>query len=117
MKQSSIVDQVLRAFVPGARGVVGLVEDLLQLCEQQRLRLTIDGGRCCVGPVGQDEQEDFELPLSKSVFRAVLARIAAICNEQRPSSVTPYHGEAEIVFSANSPLICRINFANTPDDQ
>ena len=75
---------------------------------------------------GADAQESFDIPLPKSLFRAALARIAAICNEQRPQSVTPYRGEGEIVvlppvspYSQKSvpPSTCYVLFTNTPSDQ
>ena len=57
------------------------------------------------------------------MFRAVLARIAALCNERQPESVTPYRGEGEIDVPAPmsekcvAPSTCYVSFTNTPSDQ
>lgn len=73
---------------------------------------------------GANPQESLDIPLPKSVFRAALARVAAVCNEQDPQSVTPYRGEGDIVvlpletsFSRNVISTCCVSFTNTPSDQ
>ncbi len=35
--------------------------------------------------------------VGKSVFRAILARVATLCNEQSANSVSPYGGQGELV--------------------
>jgi hypothetical protein len=57
------------------------------------------------------------------VFRAALARVAALCNEQHPGSVTPYRGESEVVVppppspNCSPPSTCHVSFLNTPSEQ
>ena len=52
-----------------------------------------------------------------------MARVAALCNEQRPGSVTPYRGEGEVVVprpdspNCASPSTCHVSFMNTPAEQ
>ncbi len=58
--------------------------------------------------------ESTDLPLPKSVFRALLARIAALCNERVPNSVSPYGGEGEIVLDTVASAVFRVEFTNTP---
>jgi hypothetical protein len=115
------VERVQNAFQPTPRGVVGLVDDLLSLCQAHQLRINFRDGHCSVRRLGAEEQESLDIPLPKSVFRAALARIAAICNEKRPHSVTPYRGEGEIVVPALlngvSSSACHVSFTNTPADQ
>ena len=110
-------DRIQRAFEPSRRGVVGLVDDLLGLCRDQQLRFDFRDGRCYVRPLGTDVQEPVEVPLRKSVFRAVLARVAALCNEQRPDSVTPYRGEGELSIGTGPPAALHVAFTNGPDEQ
>jgi hypothetical protein len=116
-------ERVQSAFKPTPRGVVGLVDDLLSLCRVHQLRMSFRDGRCSMHRLGADAQEALEVPLPKSVFRAVLARIAALCNEHCPHSVTPYRGEGEIIvpppISPNSvrPSTCYVSFTNTPSEQ
>ena len=58
-----------------------------------------------------------EKPLRKSVFRAILARLAALCNERSPGSVSVYGGQGEVLVGDNPLKLLRISFANTPDEQ
>ena len=118
-------DRVQMAFHPTPRGVVGLVDDLLDLCGLFQLRIKFRDGHCSIRRLGADVQESLEIPVPKSVFRAALARIAAICNEQRPESVTPYGGEGNIAVlppvsqcsEKIPPSTCYVSFTNTPSDQ
>jgi hypothetical protein len=103
----SVSDGIRVALRPTPRGVVGLVDDLLDIARGQVLRLTHTGGACRVEPtVGAP----FEVPLPRSVFRAALARIAALCNEHRPDAVSPYGGSCEL------PGALRVSFTNTPEE-
>lgn len=119
-------DRVRGVFRPTERGVVGLVDDLLDLCRLYQLRINFRDDRCCVRRLGADAQDSLEIPVPKAVFRAALARIAVICNEQHPESVTPYGGEGTIAVqppvsscSQNvvAPSTCYVAFVNTPRDQ
>ena len=116
-------ERVQNVFRPTSRGVVGLVDDLLSLCRLHQLRLHFADGHCSVQRLGADDADAIRVPIPKSVFRAALARIAAICNEQRPSSVTPYRGEGEVVVPSPlstdcaAPSTCYVAFTNTPSEQ
>ena len=116
-------ERVRKAFTPTPRGVVGLVDDLLVLCRTHQLRINFQDNHCYIRPLGTDAQDSLDVPLPKSVFRAVLARIAALCNEHHPGSVTPYRGEGEITVptpkSENCvpPSTCYVAFTNTPSEQ
>jgi hypothetical protein len=118
-------DRVQTAFQPTPRGVVGLVDELLGLCRLYQLRINFQDGHCSIRRLGADAQESLDIPVPKSVFRAALARIAAICNEQRPESVTPYRGEGSIAVPPVSPCAekvvppstCYVSFTNTPSNQ
>lgn len=120
---SPFAERVRQAFTPTPRGVVGLVDDLLALCQTYQLRILFEDGRCNVRRLGDDMKDSLVLPVPKSVFRAALARIAALCNEQHPHSVTPYRGEGEITVpsagleSSLPPSICHVAYTNTPSEQ
>lgn len=123
IESTPFAERVEKAFRPTARGVVGLVDDLLGLCRLHQLRLRFAEGHCSVRRLGSDDSDVLTVPLPKSVFRAALAQVAALCNEQHPGSVTPYRGEGEIVvpppLSPNSspPSTCYVSFMNTPSEQ
>jgi hypothetical protein len=99
------------------RGVIGLVDDLLRLCPEQGLRLDWHASGCRIRAFQDGSEEVFEKPLSKSVFRAILARIAALCNERAPNSVTLFGGQGELQVGANPPVVFRVAFVNTTDEQ
>lgn len=115
--------RVHQAFTPTSRGVVGLVDDLLSLCRTHQLRVIFRDGRCKIRRLGADPKDSLDLSVPKSVFRAVLARVAVLCNEHHPDSVTPYRGEGEVAVPrspAQGPdprSTCYAAFTNTPSDQ
>jgi hypothetical protein len=124
IRSTPFAERVQSYFKPTPRGVVGLVEDLLALCRAHQLRMSFRDGRCSIRRLGADAQDALDVPLPKSVFRAVLARIAALCNENHPHSVTPYRGEGEIVVPPQwvapesvPPSTCYVSFTNTPSEQ
>ncbi len=74
-------------------------------------------GYCSVRPIGVESGDSINVPLPKSVFRAVLARIAALCNERNPDSVTPYRGEGEFSIRTDPFTAFHVAFTNSPDEQ
>lgn len=90
---SSFLESVGRAFRPTDRGVVGLVIDLLQLCTEQGLELDWHTGHCRAHSLGIEPVESIDLPLPQSVFRAALARLAALCNDRDSGADSPYEGD------------------------
>src|SRR5436305_2638750 len=69
--QTPFPERLQRAFAPTHRGVIGVVDDLLGLCREQGLELTWHADKCQVRPLGTESQEATEVPLPKSVFRAI----------------------------------------------
>ncbi len=114
---SPFPERLQRAFEPTQRGVVGVVHDLLGLCAEQGLELDWQANRCRVRSLGAEPQESTEIPLPKSVFRAILARVAALCNERIPNSVAPYGGEGELSDRTDPARVFRVAFTNTPGEQ
>jgi class 3 adenylate cyclase len=110
-------ERLQKAFDPTARGVVGVVDELLGLCREQGLQFDWHANRCRVRPLGGEPQEPIEVPLQKTVFRAILARMAALCNERAPNSTSPYGGNGECTVGANPATVFRVTFTNTPGEQ
>ena len=117
IKQSPLAERLQHALTPTDRGVVGVVDVLMELCREQGLRFDWRADECRVRPLGPDTAASTAAPLSKSVFRAILARIATLCNQRVPNSVSPYEGEGEFAVDANPPSVFRVAFANTPAEQ
>ncbi|WP_439621310.1 hypothetical protein [Gemmata sp.] len=109
-------ERVRLAFAPTPRAVVGLVDDLLELGREQPLSLTFRDGTCLVRAAG-GASSTVEVPLPRSAFRAVLARVAVLCNEHRPNSVSPYGGTGEVCVGSDSRTTLHVAFTNTPEDQ
>jgi hypothetical protein len=114
---SQVYDELRRILGHPTGGVVGLVDDLLAVCQKHGLHLDWQADRCRVRSIGGDWEELNDIRLRKSVFRAILARVAALCNEQTPNSVSPYGGQGLLSVGANPPSVFRITFANTAAEQ
>jgi hypothetical protein len=118
MNTTSKLAEAFRDIIEHPRnGVVGIVDDLLRLCPEQGLRIDWQADNCRIlcRPAGSEETID--VPLRKSAFRAILARIAFLCNERSPESVSPYGGEGELSMGTNPPEVFRVSFTNTPGEQ
>lgn len=98
-----------------AGGIVGLVDDLLALCLERGLELDWQADHCRVRSCGGDWQS-LDVSLRKSVIRAILARVAVLCNERTPDSASPYAGQGELSVGANAAVL-RVAFVNTPETQ
>jgi hypothetical protein len=105
--------QLEDSFSSPSQGVVGLVDSLIAMLSGHRLELEWQSGHC-VGRI--DHTEAIAFRLRKSVFRAILARLAILCNERHPGLVSPYGGEGELSVTA-SETITRVWFTNTADLQ
>ncbi len=114
---SPLLDRICQVFQPTQRAVVGLVDDLLGLSREQDFQLDWHDDQCRVRTIGAEPEESIAVPVAKSVFRAVLARRAALCNERNPASVSPYGGEGELTVGVDPATVCRAAFTNTPGAQ
>lgn len=118
MNATANLTDVLQDALHSTGGLVGVVDALLGVCLEQRLHLRWEADCCRVRSLrGQSEVEEIRKPLSKSQFRAVLARIAALCNERCPNSVSPYGGTGTLMLGAERNRAVRVLFVNTPDEQ
>jgi hypothetical protein len=98
---------------PG-RELVGMVDDLLTVCSEHDLELDWRADCCRVRSRTEDWREVTDLPVRKSSFRGLLARLAALCNERQPGSCSPYGGEGEIAVGG---AVFQLAFTNTPAEQ
>ena len=110
-------EQLQRSFEPGGRGVVDLFADLLAICPQHGLQLDWQDNRCRLRRLDAGLNETTEVSIPKSAFRAILARVAALCNEQSPNSVSPYGGESDLTSNTDPSMNFRISFTNSPAEQ
>jgi hypothetical protein len=114
---STVLERLRGALSSLDCGVLELVDDLLDAASQQRLRVDWHEGRCRVCLPETAQEDTVEVPLRRSVFRAALARVAALCNEHRPNSVSPYGGEGQLRAPGDAAPVIRAVFTNTPGEQ
>jgi hypothetical protein len=118
MTTAAETSEVLRRLLAHpTRGVVGLVDDLLAMCQAQHLELDWDCSRCRIRSTDGAWEELADLPMRKSVFRAILARIAVLCNERAANPVSPYGGQCDWLAGTNPPTNFRVRFTNTAAEQ
>lgn len=114
------LERLRQAMATPDRGVLGLVDDLRAVARDHALRIAWHAGRCRVQLVDGGTAGRIEVSLEKSVVRAVLARIAVLCNERHPDSlgsVLPYGGQGEMSTADGVVGAIRVTFVNTPDEQ
>lgn len=114
---STIPDLVRNAFTNPTHGILGLVDDLLTISREQGIQLDWQAGRCRVRLCEGASTNWIEVPMRKSVVRAALARIAVLCNQQKPNSVSPYGGKSELMVGVDPTVPICVEFVNTPDEQ
>lgn len=114
---SSPSERLKHALADPSRGVLGLVDELLAVFCQRDLRLDWRADLCRVSLAGGGPVDRVDVALPKSVIRAALARVAALCNEHQPNSVSPFGGQGEVVIGAGPSKAIRAVFVNTPDRQ
>jgi hypothetical protein len=99
---------------PTHRGVVGLTEQLLQACVGGAVEFERVGDRCVCRWTEGGEIQEAPVPFSPAAFRTILARVATLCGERSPETVSPYGGEGEVVVGTSEVLV---RFINTPSAQ
>ena len=118
MNATANLTDVLQDALHSAGGLVGVVDALLGVCLEQRLHLRWEADCCRVRSLkGMSGIEELSKPLTKSQFRAVLARLAVLCNERCPNSVSPYGGTGTLMIGEERKRAVRVLFVNTPDKQ
>jgi hypothetical protein len=106
-----------RAFSPTQGGIVGLTDQLLAACVGSDVQFKRVGNRCVCNWTVNGETKEAQAPVPPAAFRTILARVAALCNEYSPNSVTPYRGEGLLTVKGPPPTVVRVAFVNTPDEQ
>jgi len=106
-----------RAVDKSSPGIVSFVDAVLNLCREHNLQLDWQVGRCLVRPPGGEWEEMADVPVRKSVFRAILARVAVVCCEKSPNTMSPYGGQARLTVGENPAVVFHVVMANTPANQ
>jgi hypothetical protein len=99
------------------RGVIGVVDDLLRLCREKGVQLDWTADCWRIRPLAGGSDELLDRPDRKSVFRAILARLAVLCNDSSPGSVSPYGGQGSLSIESDPMMRFHVSFLNTPQEQ
>jgi hypothetical protein len=111
------IGSLRRTIMEPTDGVVGLVDEVIALCQQKCLCVEWSDNKCRVRFNGSNEEQVIDVPLRKSVFRAILARVAFLCSEQDRASFSPYGGHGALPAGANSKYSMQAVWVNTPQEQ
>ena len=118
MNTTKTLTELLNAGANCEVDVVKFTHELMQLCTKHELRLRLEPSQCVVESIGGKESIDvIENPMRRSQFRAVLARIVAICSECSNRIMTPYGGDWEISYGGDQNRRIRVSVQNTPNAQ
>lgn len=114
---SELADRIRNVLRNPAGGVVGLVDELVKLSAGHALEIDWQPDRLRIRSAAGDWEELVDELPRKSILRAAAARIATMCNERKPNSVSPYGGSA--VFDAGTvpSAALKATFVNTPAEQ
>lgn len=114
-ERATLTTFLQQAFATPAGGVVALVDNLLRTCPSEGLRLDWRDEECHVRVGNGNAPIEFGVPFRKAVFRAILARVFALCNERTPG-LNPYGAEGDFE-SGLAPNRFHATFVNTPGEQ
>jgi len=116
-RAAALADALARAFDLPPSGFVGIVDNLLHLGRGDDLELAWRSNACHARIRQGTVEATLDLPVRKGVFRAMLARVAALCNERQPGSVSPYGGRGEIHLGPGPQAVFSPDFINTAAEQ
>src|ERR1700680_2805627 len=105
-------EQLTGALTTPSRGVLGMVDDLLAVSREHGSQLDWQAGHCRVRIRDGGPADWIEVPLRKSVVRAALARIAVLCSQRIPNSVSLYGGRGELLVGSDPTTAMLVAFVN-----
>src|SRR3712207_851744 len=108
MTTSHVVEELRRVLAAPTGGVTGLVDELLAACAEHGRGLDWRSGRWRGRPLGGVWEDRIDRTVRQSVFRAVVARAAAVCDQQGPGSVSPYRRTAELSNGRDQAMTVRV---------
>ena len=114
----ALVERVKYAITHPSHGLVGLVDELLVSCLEIGLEMEWQAKGCRARFYFDDDSElHLNLPLRKSVLRAIIARVAELCQQQSRQSVSHYEGQTELTIPGDPERRLHVAYVNTPDVQ
>jgi hypothetical protein len=114
---SSTRERIQRALSCPSAGVVGAVDELLAIAAEHSLRLERQADGCRVRLLDSGTSDFVDVQISNSAFRAILARISVLCDQQLSDCVSPYGGQGELAIGSSPTTTLHVSFVNTPAEQ
>ncbi|MGH9676459.1 MAG: hypothetical protein ACRD36_05100, partial [Candidatus Acidiferrum sp.] len=114
---SAYSEKLQKAMVNPTGGVVGLVHELLSVCGEHALEVDWRGAILRVRAQKGDWEDLIDTALRQSIKRAILSRVAVLCNERNPNSMSSYGGESVLRLTPSSPKSFRVVIVNTTEEQ
>ena len=102
-----------RDFKPRDRGVLDLIDDMLERLVESRLRLFWVPGIVTEIPLDGGESQTFEFAYRNSIFRLIMARMAVLCEESSGQDVSPYGGTGSFTDPRWPHVRFHVEFVNT----
>jgi hypothetical protein len=100
----------------GVGGVAQVADDLLLASRHHVVEMEWSDNRPKLRIDAADWSDLSDIGLKKSIFRAIVARIAILCNEQSNSAaMSPYGGNGELMVCGDLPTTVRVTLSNTPN--
>jgi len=107
-----------RDFKPEGRGILGLVDDMLEHIVRNRLRLHWVRGGVTEIPLEAGEPRIYEFGFRNSAARAVIARLAVLCDDEtKRDPIYPYRGVGDFTDPRWPNVRFHVEFNNTPAEQ
>jgi len=104
-------------YKPRERGVLDLIDDILRHCAEDRIRFSGGHGTVTETPLPCGNPRSIAFPFRNSIFRLIMARMAALCHELSSQDVSPYGGKGSFT-DPRWPHVCfQVDFMNTPAEQ
>ncbi len=111
------IEDLRNAIMQPTDGVVGIVDEVIARCQRNEICVVWSDDKCRVRYKGSNEEKVIDVPLRKSIFRLILARVAAVCSEKDCDSFSPYGGHGELPAGANSECSMKAVWVNTLQEQ
>lgn len=112
-----VQDWLQEGFAQTRGGVVELTDQLLAACVGGSAEFERIGDRLICRWTANGDTQEAPAPLPPAAFRTILARVAALCNEHNPNSVSPYGGQGVVVVSGTPSTALQVRFINTSNEQ
>jgi hypothetical protein len=113
--RSDVFDAIIDLFQKPQLGCVAIVDGILKIACKFPLKFEWAEDRCQLQILNSDQQT--KMPIRKSTFRAIIARVATIASEKSFLAFNPSVGDENFSIGADVDIGLAARFENSPDRQ